>query len=78
MHDENVEGRVRPFKYRYRISVSVTVTQSGTVRVLNSTRYLQYSIPTSMRRMSVLGWRYRVLKLIPDTDIHVSDVGFGV
>ena len=32
-----VESRLRSFRYRYRIPVSVTV--SGTVKVLNGTRY---------------------------------------
>ena len=32
-------SRLRPFQYRYRIPVSVAVTVSGTVNVLNGTRY---------------------------------------
>ena len=52
--------RVRPFRYRYRIPVSITVTVSGTVRVLNGTRYLQYPKPISTYRISVSGCRYRV------------------
>ena len=44
------EGRLRPFRYRYRIPVSVAVTVSGTVNVLNGTRYLRYPIPTSRCR----------------------------
>ena len=36
--------RLRPFRYRYRIPVSVAVTVSGTVKVLNGTRYLRYLI----------------------------------
>ena len=31
--------RLCPFRYRYRIPVSVAVTVSGTVKVLNGTRY---------------------------------------
>ena len=34
-----VGPRLRPFRYQYRIPVSVTVTVSGTVKVLNGTRY---------------------------------------
>ena len=32
-------GRLRPFRYRYQIPISVTITVSGTVKVLNGTRY---------------------------------------
>ena len=32
-------SRLRPFRYRYRIPVLVAVTVSGTVKVLNGTRY---------------------------------------
>ena len=39
--------RLRPFRYLYRIPVSITVTVSGTFRVVNGTRYLQYLIPIS-------------------------------
>ena len=48
--DCKVESRLRPFRYRYRIPVSETVKVSGTVKVLNSTRYIQYPIPTSRCR----------------------------
>ena len=55
--------RVRPFRYRYRIPVYVTVTVSGTVRVLNGTRYLQYPISSSATgcrfRGVGIGFRYR-------------------
>ena len=35
----HVITRLRPFRYRYRIPVSIAVTVSGTVKVLNGTRY---------------------------------------
>ena len=56
------EDRLRRFRYRYRIPVSVAVTVSGTVKVLNGTRYLRYPIPTSRCRYRLLdvgiGFRY--------------------
>ena len=60
-------GRVRPFRYRYRISVSVTITESGTVKVLNGTQYIQYPIPTSTCRYQLLdvGIDFRYRYLIP-------------
>ena len=69
--------RLCPFRYQYRIPVSITVTVSSTVRVLNSTRYLQYSIPTSMCRISVSRCRYWVPISIPDTGRGLdNDIGY--
>ena len=43
-------NRLRPFRYRYRIPVSITIMVSGTVKVLNGTRYIEYPILTSTCR----------------------------
>ena len=53
-----LRSRLRPFGYRYRILVSVAVTVSGTVKVLNGTRY-RHPLTANV------GCRYRISILQP-------------
>ena len=60
-HQIFLEIRLLMFRYRYRILAFVAVMVSGTVRVLNGTRYRQYLIATSRCHISVDGCLYCVL-----------------